>query len=68
MTKTQLENRTSYWKVDPFEAKRSILANSYSILHKDRRCRVSLDRFLELCAPPIDVTAGDIYIYLSMMG
>jgi hypothetical protein len=49
----------SHCKAYPFEAKCSILAKSYSILHGDRRrCSISLDKFLELCAPLIGVSVN----------
>jgi hypothetical protein len=58
---------TVLWKADPFEAKWSILAKSYSILRGDRdKEEVSLDKFLELCAPLIGVIPPEIY--LSVMG
>jgi hypothetical protein len=58
---------TVLWKADPFEAKWSILAKSYSILRGNRdKEEVSLDKFLELCAPLIGVIPPDIY--LSVMG
>lgn len=58
---------TVLWKADPFEAKWSILAKSYSILRGDRdKEEVSLDKFLELCAPLIGVIPP--HIYLSSMG
>lgn len=58
---------TVLWKADPFEAKWSILAKSYSILRGNRdKEEVSLDKFLELCAPLIGVIPPNIY--LSAMG
>jgi hypothetical protein len=58
---------TVLWKADPFEAKWSILAKSYSILRGNRdKEEVSLDKFLEMCAPLIGVIPPDIY--LSVMG
>lgn len=58
---------TVLWQADPFEAKWSILAKSYSILRGDRdKKEVPLDRFLELCAPLIGVIPADIY--LEVMG
>jgi hypothetical protein len=58
---------TVLWKADPFEAKWSILAKSYSILRGNReKEEVSLDRFLKFCAPMVGmIPAG---VYLSVMG
>ena len=58
---------TVLWKADPFEAKWSILAKSYSILRGNRdKEEVSLDKFLELCTPLIGVIPPNIY--LTVMG
>lgn len=58
---------TILWKEDPFEAKWSILAKSYSVLrgHRDKE-EVSLDKFLEFCAPLIGVIPP--HMYLNIMG
>lgn len=58
---------TVLWQADPFEAKWSILAKSYSILRGNRdKKEVSLDLFLELAAPWVGVIPADIY--LNIMG
>jgi hypothetical protein len=53
------------WKADPFEAKWSILARSYSVL---LRKRFTLDKFLELCVPLIGVSSQDIFFSVAEMG
>lgn len=68
LPKTKSGTSIPCWKADPFEAKRSILAKSYSILHGDHGCGFSLDGLLELCTPPTGFHAWDIYIYLSIVG
>jgi hypothetical protein len=58
---------TLLWKADPFQAKWSILAKSYSILRGNReKEEVSLDKFLEFCTPRIGVIPPAIY--LGVMG
>jgi hypothetical protein len=54
---------TLLWKADPFEAKWSILAKSYSILRGNReKEEVSLDKFLDFCTPRIGVIPPTIYL------
>ena len=57
----------SLWKAYQFETNCYILAKNYSILHMETDDVVSLDRFLELCAPLIGTNSRGIYIYLSLL-